>query len=67
LKRDPWKQRAQGRPGAGRARGPPAEKKQAAVTTGLAEASRPSLRDGFNAYIVLFLGTPTAQKYQQYQ
>jgi len=49
--------RAQGRPGAGRARGPPAAKKQAAVTTGLAEATRPSLRDGFNAYGALSLGT----------
>jgi hypothetical protein len=42
--------RAQGRPGAGRARGPPAEKTQAAVTTGLAEHARPSPRDGFAAY-----------------
>jgi hypothetical protein len=32
-------------------------KKQAAVTTGLAEASRPSLRDGFNAYSALSLET----------
>jgi hypothetical protein len=45
-----WKSRAQGRPGAGRARGPPAEKKQAAVTTGPAEHARPSLRDGLAAY-----------------
>ena len=40
--------RAQGRPGAGRARGPPANKMQAAGTTGLAEHTRPSPRDGFN-------------------
>jgi hypothetical protein len=42
--------RAQGRPGADLAHGPPAEKKQAAVTTGSAETSRPSLRDGCPAY-----------------
>jgi hypothetical protein len=42
----PENERAQGRPGARRARGPPAEKKQAAVTTGSAETARPSLRDG---------------------
>jgi len=30
------------------ARGPPAEKKQAAVTTGTAGQTRPSPRDGFN-------------------
>jgi len=33
------------------------QKKLAAVTTGLAEASRPSLRNGFNAYSALSLGT----------
>ncbi|SMX56242.1 protein of unknown function [Bradyrhizobium sp. ORS 285] len=47
--------RAQGRPGAGRARGPPAAKKQAAVTTGLAEHTRPSLRDGWNGLYVVSL------------
>ncbi|MGJ5075437.1 hypothetical protein ACQR1R_21305, partial [Bradyrhizobium oligotrophicum] len=46
-----------GRPGAGRARGPPAEKKQAAVTTGLAEHARPSLRDGFDGCSELSPGT----------
>jgi hypothetical protein len=44
------KTRVQGRPGADRARGPPAEKKQAAVTTGLAEHARPSPRDGVTIY-----------------
>ncbi len=43
--------RAQGRPGAGRARGPPAQKMQAAGTTGSAEIARPSLRDGLHAYM----------------
>jgi hypothetical protein len=33
------------------------QKKLAAVTTGSAENTRPSLRDGFNAYIVLSPGT----------
>src|SRR5690349_2540772 len=33
------------------------QKKLAADTTGLAEASRPSLRDGFNAYSALSPGT----------
>ena len=37
--------------------GPPAAKKQAAVTTGSAKTSRHSLRDGFNAYVALSLGT----------
>jgi hypothetical protein len=36
-------------PDAGRTHGPPAEKKQAAVTTGQ-PVHRHSLRDGFNAY-----------------
>ncbi|CCD88683.1 conserved protein of unknown function [Bradyrhizobium sp. ORS 285] len=34
------------------AHGPPADKKQAAVTTGTA-LNRPSLRDGVNAYFAL--------------
>jgi hypothetical protein len=45
------KTRAQGMPGAGRTHGPPATKKQAAVTTGSAETSRHSLRDGFNGVL----------------
>jgi hypothetical protein len=36
-------------PGEGLTHGPPATKKQAAVTTGSAD-HRHSLRDGFNAY-----------------
>jgi hypothetical protein len=36
-------------PGEGLTHGPPADKKQAAVTTGSAD-HRHSLRDGFNAY-----------------
>ncbi len=40
-------------PGAGRPHGPPAEKKQAAVTTGSAETSRHSPRDGFHAYFAI--------------
>jgi hypothetical protein len=43
------KTRAQGMPGAGLAHGPPAERTQAAVTTGSADI-RHSLRDGFTAY-----------------
>jgi hypothetical protein len=42
-------ERAQGMPGEGLTHGPPADKKQAAVTTGSAD-HRHSLRDGFNAY-----------------
>jgi hypothetical protein len=42
-------ERAQGMPGEGLTHGPPATKKQAAVTTGSAD-HRHSLRDGFNAY-----------------
>ncbi|GLH80858.1 hypothetical protein SSBR45G_57670 [Bradyrhizobium sp. SSBR45G] len=49
--------RAQGRPGAGRARGPPAKKMQAAGTTGLADYARPSLRDGLDGCSVLSPGT----------
>ena len=45
----PHRQRAQGMPGEGLTHGPPADKKQAAVTTGSADI-RHSLRDGFNAY-----------------
>ena len=48
--------RAQGRPGARRTRGPVcfyAKKKHAHEHTGSAEASRPSLRNGFTAYFVL--------------
>jgi hypothetical protein len=45
----PHRTRAQGRPGAGRARGLRA-KKHAVVTTGLAENARPSPRDGLAAY-----------------
>ncbi|MGJ4931156.1 hypothetical protein ACQR1I_33845 [Bradyrhizobium sp. HKCCYLS2038] len=37
-------------PGAGRTHGPPAKKMQAAGTTGSAETSRHSPRDGFHAY-----------------
>jgi len=47
--------RAQGRPDAGRARGPPAKKMQAAGTTGLAEHARPSLRNGWNGLYVVSL------------
>jgi len=42
--------RAQGMPGAGRTHGPPANKMQAAGTTGSAETSRHSPRDGLHAY-----------------
>jgi hypothetical protein len=42
-------------PGAGRTHGPPANKKLAAGTTG--SIIRHSLRDGFNAYVVLSLET----------
>ncbi len=42
--------RAQGMPGAGRPHGPPAKKMQAAGTTGSAETSRHSPRDGWAAY-----------------
>jgi hypothetical protein len=42
-------ERAQGMPGEGLTHGPPATKKQAAVTTGSADI-RHSLRDGLNAY-----------------
>ncbi len=45
--------RAQGMPGAGRPHGPPAKKMQAAGTTGSAETSRHSPRDGLHDYIVL--------------
>jgi hypothetical protein len=41
--------RAQGRPGVGLAHGPPAEEKQAAVTTGLAELA--FLRGGWNGVL----------------
>jgi hypothetical protein len=44
----PFKQRARGMPGAGRTHGPPAKKMLAAGTTGSAETSRHSPRDGFN-------------------
>ena len=50
-------QRAQGRPGACRTRGLVcnyAQKKHAHEHTGSARASRPSLRNGFTAYFVLF-------------
>ncbi len=40
-------------PGAGRPHGPPAKKMQAAGTTGSAETSRHSPRDGLHAYIVI--------------
>ncbi|MGJ5204257.1 hypothetical protein [Bradyrhizobium sp. HKCCYLR20261] len=40
-------------PGAGRTHGPPATKKQAAVTTGSAEITRHSPRDGFHAYVAI--------------
>ncbi len=43
-------QRTQGRPGARRPHGPRANEMHGAGTTGSAETSRPSLRDGFNAY-----------------
>jgi hypothetical protein len=46
-------ERAQGRPGARRPHGPRANKMHGVGTTGSAETSRPSLRDGFNAYIAL--------------
>src|SRR5438270_14069049 len=49
------RQRARGMPGAGRTHGPPAEKKQAAVTTGSAETSRHSPRDGATVSFVLSL------------
>jgi hypothetical protein len=49
--------RAQGRPGADLAHGPPAEKKQAAVTTGSAETSRPSLREWSYGLYVISPGT----------
>ena len=42
--------RAQGRPGARRPHGPRAAEKARGRTTGAAEITRPSLRDGFNAY-----------------
>jgi hypothetical protein len=42
-------------PDAGRTHGPPATKKQAAVTTGKAGAIRHSLRDGFNGCFALSL------------
>jgi hypothetical protein len=48
--------RAQGRPGARRPHGPRASEKHGAGTTGLADY-RPSLRNGFNAYIALSPGT----------
>jgi hypothetical protein len=44
-----WNQTAQGRPSA-RARGPPATKKLAAVTTRFGRAVRPSLRKGSNDF-----------------
>ncbi len=40
-------------PGAGRTHGPPAKKMQAAGTTGSAETSRHSPRDGFHAYVAI--------------
>ena len=40
-------------PGEGLTHGPPAKKMQAAGTTGSAETSRHSPRDGVHAYIVL--------------
>ncbi len=42
--------RAQGRPGAGRARGPPAEKKAGGSRHRSGRNTRPSLRDGFTIY-----------------
>ncbi len=44
----PPEKRARGMPGAGRTHGPPAKKMQAAGTTGSAETSRHSPRDGFD-------------------
>ena len=66
------RERAQGRPGARRTRGSRAlwvAKMNAHERTGEAEAVRPSLRDGFNAYAVLslvsgFLATITGRDAQ---
>jgi hypothetical protein len=48
-------ERAQGRPGAGRTHGPPANKKQAASPQ-VQPNIRPSLRDGFNGVLRALLG-----------
>src|SRR5450432_342207 len=48
-------ERAQGRPGAGRTHGPPANKKQAASPQ-VQQNIRPSLRDGFNGVLRALLG-----------
>ena len=45
-------------PGEGLTHGPPAEKKQAAVTTGSAKIIRHSLRDGFNGFLRTLPGEP---------
>ena len=55
----PFKRRAQGRPGAGRTHGPPANKKQAASPQDWPN-NRPSLRDGLNGCSVLSQGTGLA-------
>ena len=53
----PSNERAQGMPGEGLTHGPCAVKKHGEGTTGSAGSSRNSLRDGFNAYSALSLGT----------
>jgi hypothetical protein len=44
-------------PGAGRPHGPPAKQKAGGSYHRLGRITRHSLRDGFNAYVVLSLGT----------
>src|SRR3954447_19082921 len=53
----PRHQRAQGRPDAGRAHGPRAEKKHAAEPQVWPNNARPSLRNGFNGLYVISPGT----------
>jgi hypothetical protein len=48
-----WEQRAQGRPGAGRTHGPPANKKAGGSHHRLGLITRPSLRNGVTAYSAL--------------
>src|SRR5215475_11602663 len=50
--------RAQGRPGAGWHPWPACNKKHAVRTTGSAERTRPSLRNGFNGFLRALSGEP---------